>query len=87
MKNLSIGLVLIISLFGCGNSTAKHQDKFLGHIHENTPDPYKECMVTYIKDHWDEVWKTYNTEKTREARSEMDIVNFMIEKYLSECKK
>lgn len=63
MKNLSIGLVLMISLFGCANSTAKHQDKFLAHIHENTPNPYKECMVKYIKDHWDEVWKTYNTEK------------------------
>ncbi|AJB48226.1 MULTISPECIES: hypothetical protein [Acinetobacter calcoaceticus/baumannii complex] len=87
MKNLTIGLFLIISLFGCGNSTAKHQDKFLAHIHENTPNPYKECMVTYIKDHWDEVWKTYNTEKTREALGETDIVNFMIEKYLSECKK
>ncbi|HFF4907448.1 TPA: hypothetical protein ACGDLN_003876, partial [Acinetobacter baumannii] len=66
MKNLSIGLVLMISLFGCANSTAKHQDKFLAHIHENTPNPYKECMVKYIKDHWDEVWKTYNTEKTGE---------------------
>ncbi len=48
----------MISLFGCANSTAKHQDKFLAHIHENTPNPYKECMVKYIKDHWDEVWKT-----------------------------
>ncbi|EXD84603.1 hypothetical protein J945_2273 [Acinetobacter baumannii 25878_2] len=44
-------------------------------------------MVKYIKDHWDEVWKTYNTEKTGEARGETDIVNFMIGKYLSECKK
>ncbi|MFN3072030.1 hypothetical protein ACK1JC_00190 [Acinetobacter sp. TY2] len=87
MKKLSIGLILMISLFGCTNSKAKHQEKFLIHIHESTPEPYKECMVTYIKDHWDEVWSTYNKEKTREARGETDIVNFMIEKYLSECKK
>ena len=52
----------MISLFGCTNSKAKHQEKFLIHIHESTPEPYKECMVTYIKDHWDEVWSTYNKE-------------------------
>ncbi|CAP02962.1 hypothetical protein; putative signal peptide (plasmid) [Acinetobacter baumannii SDF] len=87
MKKLSIGLIIMLSLFGCTDSKAKNQEKFLTHIHNNTPEPYKECMVMYIKNHWDDVWKTYDSEKVREARGETDIVNFMIERFLPECKK
>ncbi len=77
----------MISLFGCTSSKIKQQENFLKHVHKNTPEPYKECMVNYIKNHWDDAWETYNSEKVREARGETDIVNFMIEKFLPECKK
>ncbi len=87
MKKISIVLVIILSLLSCINSKARHKEKFLKHIHNNTPDPYKECMVYYIDKHWDEVWEIYETEKPREPRGETDIVNFMIMKFLSECKK
>ena len=86
MKLIVIG-VLVMSLFGCGNTEAKYQKKFLNHIQNNAPEPYKECLVDYIKSNWQEAWETFNREKVREPRGETDIVNFMIEKYLPICKQ
>lgn len=77
----------MISLFGCANSKAKQQENFLKHIYKSAPEPYKDCMVNYIKDHWDHAWETYDSQKLRDARGETDIANFMIEKFLPECKK
>ncbi|EOR08890.1 hypothetical protein [Acinetobacter genomosp. 15BJ] len=87
IKNLSIGLIAIFLLFGCKNSQAKYQEKFIAHVAEKVPAPYKECMLNFLKENWDEAWKTYNNEKKREPRGEADIVNFMIEKYIDQCKK
>ena len=49
MKKLSIGLILMISLFGCSNSKAKHQEKFLKHIHEALQSRIKNVWLHILK--------------------------------------
>lgn len=86
MKNINILLTFLVVSLITGCSSSNTREDFLKKVYDSTETPYKDCVTNYVRNHWDEVWKTYDKEKKREPRGETDVLNDITYKYTKFCR-
>ncbi|OBY74736.1 hypothetical protein [Acinetobacter gyllenbergii] len=86
MRNRSLILIVMLFILGCSQAKMSYKHRFLEQVETLTPVPYKACMVNFIDQNWESVWKDYHFKKKREPKAQADIVELMIMLNLDQCK-